>query len=95
MARWEVQHQYSGITDVMKTNILSTISTTIDLYGSSEMFKIADNVRSWLDDTYGKHWSLIIFEVGKCGIGATHFESKYFAVKETKLGWCIDMWKQT
>ena len=44
MARWEIETQTSGITDVMRTNILSTISTAIDTHGSSEMFKIAKDV---------------------------------------------------
>ncbi|CAF3443852.1 unnamed protein product, partial [Rotaria sp. Silwood2] len=74
MPRWEVEHQYSGITDVMKTNILSTISTTIDLHGSS-MLNIAKALTKWLNETYGNYWTVVIGKPGQFNIDFTYAES--------------------
>ncbi|CAF3707012.1 unnamed protein product [Rotaria socialis] len=94
MARWEIRKQDSGITDIMKTNILSTISTAIDMHGSSEKFEVAKVVSDWLDETYGKYWAVIIYDTGHAQAAKTTFGSKYLVVEEKRLAWSFQIFKQ-
>ncbi|CAF1070677.1 unnamed protein product [Rotaria sordida] len=71
MSRWEVQYQYSGITDVMKTNILSAICTAIDLHGSS-MPEIGSLLKNWLNETYGNYWTVVIGNPDQLFAGFTY-----------------------
>ncbi|CAF0848301.1 unnamed protein product [Didymodactylos carnosus] len=95
MARWEILDQYDGITDSMKVNILSTISTSIDTHGTSDMYAIAKAVKDWLDETHGPYWTVVDGEDGKYRSAFTSSNSQYLRVKETRLGWRIVIYKQT
>jgi len=94
MAKWEILDQYVGITDTMKVNILSTISTSIDTHGTSDMYAIATAVKGWLDEIHGPHWTVIVGEDGKYRSAFTSSNSQYLRVKETRLGWRIVIFKQ-
>ncbi len=89
MGRWEIVTQESGITDPMRMNILSTISTAIDTHGSSKMDEIAKDVTNWLGHTYEKYWAVIISKPQQGGWYCYYYEEKYLRVKETNLGWDI------
>ena len=93
MARWEIQEQATGITDIMRINILSAIGTAIDTHGSSSLINIAKEVSCWLNGTYGNYWTVIISD-GNSGNYFWHSENKYLKVKETRLGWIILLFKQ-
>ncbi|CAF2543587.1 unnamed protein product [Rotaria sp. Silwood2] len=94
MVKWEIEVQDSGITDIMRINILSILATSIDTHGSSEKYKIAKDVRTWLDETYGEYWRVTIGGAGTWASCGTYFESKFLRIKETALGWGIDIFKQ-
>ncbi|CAF2569674.1 unnamed protein product [Rotaria sp. Silwood2] len=94
MTRWEVERQDGGITDVMRVNILSIIGTSIDTHGTSQMFKIADEVRGWLDATYGNTWGVAIGETSKYECAFIPYGGKFLRLKETKLGWTIKIYQQ-
>ena len=87
--------QTAGITDMMRVNILNIISTSIDTHGPSEMQKIAKDVKTWLDETYGKYWAVEISGASKNQPVYMFYESKYLKVKETRLGWTIQLYKQS
>ncbi len=89
MGRWQIDTQASGIADPMRMNILSTISTAIDTHGSSNMYNIAKDVKSWLEHTYEKIWAVIIYKPGQGTICCTYYDNKYLLVKETNLDWYI------
>ncbi|CAF3091048.1 unnamed protein product [Rotaria sp. Silwood2] len=95
MGRWEIITQASGITDPMRINILSTISTSIDTHGSSNIFEVADDTQKWLEHTYGKEWTVIIYESGRGQSAVNYFDKKFLRVKETSLGWSISLFQQT
>jgi hypothetical protein len=65
MVIWEIVVQQDGITNAMKINILNTLNTAIDVHGTSKLHKIAEEVKDWLDTTYGKRWSVVIGDMGK------------------------------
>jgi hypothetical protein len=94
MSRWEISHQYTGITDVMRMNILNAINIAIDTYGKSEMYKIASDVKRWLETTSGKEWCVIIGERGRYQCASTYYDSKYLVVKELNLQWTIEIFQQ-
>ncbi|CAF1354904.1 unnamed protein product [Rotaria sordida] len=94
MGRWEIESQKSGITDTMRINILSTINTSIDTRGSSNMFEIAQDVQKWLESTYGKGWTVVIYEIGHGRAALNYFDSKFLRIKETNLGWYITLFQQ-
>ncbi|UJR06760.1 hypothetical protein I4U23_011047 [Adineta vaga] len=64
MAKWQIRAHESGITDVMKINILNTLHTSIDTYGSSNKYEICKDVKNWLQKTYGNYWGVIISNDG-------------------------------
>jgi hypothetical protein len=94
MDRWKILHQKDGITDVMRANILSTINTAIDTYGSSAQMNIAKDVRLWLETTYRKKWCVIITDVDSSQYSCTCYDSKCLIVKETNLKWNIHIFQQ-
>ncbi|CAF0978586.1 unnamed protein product [Rotaria sordida] len=85
MSRWEVQYQYSGITDVMKTNILSAICTAIDLHGSS-MPEIGSLLKNWLNETYGNYWTVVIGNPDQLFAGFT-----YILGHDSEIRQCIQI----
>lgn len=85
MSRWEIKTQKDGMTDDMRVNILGAISTSIDTHGPSDRRAIAKDIRSWIEDTYGRNWTVIIgtdYNVSSDG-------SKTLTVMEKYLGWKI------
>ncbi|CAF4417371.1 unnamed protein product, partial [Adineta steineri] len=64
MPRWEVVERKYGITSTMKTNILATIGSAIDSCGQSERYKIVNDIKEWLEETYGKRWTVLIADTG-------------------------------
>ncbi|CAF3200870.1 unnamed protein product [Rotaria sp. Silwood2] len=95
MVKWEIVDQYAGITDTMRINILSTLSTSIDTRGSSNQFEICKDVRNWLNETYGSMWGVAIGPIDGYTCFSSYYESKYLTVKEKNLNWYIQIWKQT
>ncbi|CAF5020419.1 unnamed protein product, partial [Rotaria sp. Silwood1] len=63
MVKWEIEIQASGITDIMRINILSTLNTSIDTHGSSNKYEVAKDVVNWLNGAYGEYWSVTIGDV--------------------------------
>lgn len=94
MVTWEVLDQHAGITDTMRVNILSTISTAIDTHGTSDMYAIAKGVKDWLDETHGSNWTVIVGEAGKYRSAFTCSNSQYLRINETRVGWRIVIFKQ-
>ena len=94
MERWEVLDQHDGITDTMRVNILSTISTAIDTHGTSDMYAIAKGIKDWLDETHGSNWTVIVGEAGKYRSAFTVSNSQYLRINETRVGWRIVIFKQ-
>ncbi|CAF3837074.1 unnamed protein product [Rotaria sp. Silwood1] len=94
MGKWEIQTQESGITDTMRINILSTINTSIDTHGSSNMFEIAQDVKRWLGSTYGKIWMVLIYKTGCAQCAWTYYDHKHLRVYENNLGWTISLFQQ-
>lgn len=88
MVRWEIVIQQDGVTHAMKINIQNTLNTAIDVHGTSELYKIAEEVKHWLDATYEKKWSVIIGDIGKVTLCGTIYK-KYLHLKETNCGWNI------
>ncbi|CAF0876652.1 unnamed protein product [Adineta steineri] len=94
MTRWIIEQQMTGITDTMRINILSTISTSIDIHGTSSMYKIAEELKTWLNGTYEKYWTVVIGDPNRFVSCGTISEAKYLCIKESRLGWRIQMYKQ-
>ncbi len=94
MVRWQVVEKKAGITSVMNTNILSAIDTAIGIYGASERYKIVNDVKYWLERTYGKRWTVLIADTGCYQLSASQYDSKFLRVKETHLKWTIDIYQQ-
>jgi hypothetical protein len=94
MVRWEISEQKSGITDAMRMNILSTINTAIDTYGSSEKYKIGKDIKAWLEATYGKKWVVVIGDAGKLQVNFSYYDNKCLQIRETNLNWWIDIFQQ-
>ncbi|CAM4870167.1 unnamed protein product [Rotaria socialis] len=90
--RWEIEEQ-TGITDTMRINILSIISTTMDTHDRSATKAVARDVKNWLDGTYGKSWTVEIYDKQEHQPQRNITSSKYFQVKDTKFGWTILMFK--
>lgn len=94
LKRWQVVEKKAGITSVMKTDILGAIDTSIALYGPSQRYKIANDVKDWLETTYGKRWTVLIGDTGRYQLSASQYESKFLRVKETSLNWTVDVYQQ-
>jgi hypothetical protein len=94
MVRWQVVEKKAGITSIMKTNILGAIDTAIGIYGVSERYKIVNDVKYWLERTYGKRWTVLIGDTGSYQLSASQYDSKFLRVKETHLKWTIDIYQQ-
>jgi hypothetical protein len=94
MVRWEICYQKESITDTMRMNILSTISTAIDTHRKSEKYKIVTDVKSWLETTYGKVWCVIIGDLDTFQSACAYHDSKYLAVKEKNFEWYIQIFQQ-
>ena len=60
MSRWEIKTQTDGMTDDMRVNILGAISTSIDTHGSSDRRAVAKDIKSWIENTYRRNWTVII-----------------------------------
>ncbi|CAF4132386.1 unnamed protein product [Rotaria magnacalcarata] len=91
--RWEIEEQATGITDTMRVNILSIISTTMDTHDRSATKEVARDVKNWLDETYGKSWMVEIYDKHEHQPHRNITSSKYFQVKDTKFGWTILIFK--
>ncbi|CAF4505456.1 unnamed protein product, partial [Rotaria socialis] len=94
MAKWKIVTQLSGITDTMRTNILSTLRTSIETHGPSKTMEICKNAKVWLDETYGKYWCVIVGAAGESNSYCTYFDNMFLAVEETDLKWKITVFKQ-
>lgn len=91
MSRWEIKAQTDGMTDDMRVNILGAISASIDRYGSADRRVIVKDIRSWIENTYGRHWTVIIgsdFNLSSDG-------SKMLTVMEKNLGWKIIIYQHS
>jgi len=94
MVKWEIVHQKEGITDTMRINILSTISTAINTYEESEKYKIATDVKNWLEATYGKKWCVTIGDIETFQSACSYYDSKFLAINEKDFGWFIQVFQQ-
>ncbi|CAF1258142.1 unnamed protein product [Adineta steineri] len=94
MPRWEVVERKYGITSTMKTNILATIGSAIDSRGQSERYKIVNDIKEWLEETYGKRWTVLIADTGSYQLSASQYDSRFMRVNETNLKWTIDVFQQ-
>ncbi|CAF3013514.1 unnamed protein product [Rotaria sp. Silwood2] len=96
LTRWEIEEQATGITDAMRVNILNIISTSIDSHGTSEIQQIAKDIQNWLNETYGKSWTVEIGDARNYQPSYTRLGSRYLLkVQETRLGWTILIFKET
>ena len=77
----------------MRVNILSIISTTIDTHDRSAAKEIASDIKNWLDETYGKTWTVEIYDKHEHQPQRNITNHKYFRVKDTKFGWTILIFK--
>ncbi|CAF2616924.1 unnamed protein product [Rotaria sp. Silwood2] len=89
MVKWVVETQQAGITDTMRINMLSTLRTLIDTYGSSKRYQICADLRNWLNATYGGEWAVVIGETGTFASVCPIFDQQYLSVTETDLGWTV------
>ena len=94
MVRWEVVDKKIGITSIMKTDILAAIGSAIDSRGPNERYKIANDIKEWLESTYGKRWTVLIGDTGRYQLSASQYESKFIRVNETNLKWTFDIFQQ-
>ncbi|CAF1480255.1 unnamed protein product [Adineta ricciae] len=94
MSNWEVSIQESGITDTMKMDILNTIRTLIDLHGSSNKEKICEEIKFWLNETYGKKWVVIIADSNSHSSNFSYFDDKLLVLDDNDLKWQIVLFQQ-
>ncbi|CAF1544888.1 unnamed protein product [Adineta steineri] len=95
LSRWKIEQQTSGITDSMRINVLNTMSSLIDTYGSLNMQKIIKDMKNWLNETYGKQWNVEIIDKHQKQSFQNIHTNEYLTVKETKLEWTIVIFKET
>ncbi|CAF1503433.1 unnamed protein product [Adineta steineri] len=94
MAKWQIITQNSGITDAMRINILNALRISIDTHGSSKVFEISEDVKNWLDESYGKYWCVIIGNYGEWSGYYHYFGGKRLRINEVDLKWRIDIFEQ-
>ncbi|CAF2148026.1 unnamed protein product [Rotaria magnacalcarata] len=94
MSKWNIVTQLSGITDTMRTNILSTLRTSIETHGSSKAMEVCKNTKTWLDETYGEYWCVIVGAAGESSSYCSYFDNMFLAVEESGLKWRITVFKQ-
>ncbi len=55
---------------------------------------ICKDMKSWLDQTYGNYWGVIIGKAEEWNSYVNYFEDKYLKVNEADLNWKITIFKQ-
>lgn len=93
LTRWEIEEQSAGITDTMRVNLLNMISTSIDTHGAAGMQNIAQDIASWLDETYGRNWIVQIVETRNYQPSPFRARPQYLRLQETRLKWTITVFK--
>ncbi|CAF3991462.1 unnamed protein product [Adineta steineri] len=94
MAKWQIIRQNPGITNTMRIDILNALRISIDTHGSSEKYEICQDVKSWLDETYGEYWCVMIGKHGEWSSCLHYYGGRYLEIKEVDLSWTIEIFQQ-
>lgn len=91
--RWEIEEQSNRITDSMRVDILNMISTSIDAHDRKETNQLARDIKNWLDETYGRSWTVEIYTIHNGWSNKDIHNATYFRVKDNRLGLIFVMFK--